>query len=153
MNIESQYNNQVMSNAAKQRLCNSRGRWRQILQKLYFVKIKRREHKAASSCNPVKILIRAHSCALVVPRRFPRAFQGNTCVKIKKMKSKANFKIPKSHQISVFYTIIRCFQAPHVSKPIKSKPNPNPKQTQSKPKANPIRTQSKPISGTYTKYE
>ena len=46
--------------------------------------------------------------------------------KNKKMKSKPNFKIAKSHQISVFCTINRYFQAPHVSKGIKSKPNPNP---------------------------
>ena len=64
------------------------------------------------------------------PRQETPRLSSETQTKIKKMKSKANFKIAKSYQTRVFYTIIRCFQAPHVIKPIKSKPNPNPKQSQ-----------------------
>ena len=101
--------------------------------------------------------IRAHWCSFVVPSSSPcrgevqrsrvwqkvvkksvstreiRGYPGNTCTKIKKMKSKPNFKIPKSHQISVFYTINQENRRFSEALAKENKPNPNPKQTQYEP--------------------
>ena len=72
-------------------------------------------------------------CANLWPKAVSPRLSGETQTKNEKMKSKPNFKIATSHQISVFCTINPNFQAPHVSKRIKSKPNTKPKQSQSKP--------------------
>ena len=71
-------------------------------------------------------------CANLWPKAVSPRLSGETQTKNEKMKSKPNFKIATSHQISVFCTINPNFQAPHVSKGIKSKANPKPIQTQYK---------------------
>ena len=83
---------------------------------------------SVTSCYPVKILIRAYWCSLVVLKAvFPR-FSSETQTEIKKMKSKPNLK-------NLGTTITRETKGAYNDSSLKTAKKPNPIQTQSK--ANP----------------